>query len=707
MDYRCDVNEFNRICLNLAHFGEIGQERIVFDEQNRPTLQPRACWLSRVISYIKRFFCCDVHPAEPIARRIVDFLTVNSSHIQAEHIAVISKLSAIKCTNWQTQRVLTEFFNSAVRAHEELVSAQQKVEQARREIPQQHETAERQRASLSQEAETKAAAILAAARQQASEKEHLARELEKAAAGSTALEAEAKRECDDHRSRVQQEAKRIHDEAEQQKPRVYADAEKAREKEIFSDFILHLTNAKFTHKTLFQEKELMDVVLVGDDLGEVRAHSLVLQNVSGYFAKLLTEEVQARDPDKKERAAADRKETAAAKPTESFKLSFEEHQIKTATIEKFIAFVYREFNDLKLTIEECLELYRFAFLVEAEQELTLINEAIRTIIAKQSQMIFKIVPQLDKSHPAVPLLLHEYIAYKLWRSWSDVPKAKLEEFVTFVLAYETADCGSYLQEPKIATSVAEIFLLANHVNRAVQLLENAANDSSSFAGLRLALHILDEVNRTENVDAKERDANRVDAEKSRAIKLIQNSLNSKDPLVLRHANYLMATFEFLGKYGTKVDKEAAREKLKKHPYPPAQVLFFLVGYDDGDYEGQEERAKLMLKERCRLIKEAADGGLLKAQSIKAGLGVNPKYKAERYMAACLKLKTKESIEMLKHAAVMGDSVAQCFLGELYEKGMPRHIDVDIEHARIWYQKSVAQGFCLAKEQLAKLDQPRA
>lgn len=81
----CDV-------LNKFKIGD-RNEIIEFDSKKNIKIGTRACWLSRVVRLILRFFSCGTHPVEKVARRLMDIFTKNQEHVNQTHANAINKLS--------------------------------------------------------------------------------------------------------------------------------------------------------------------------------------------------------------------------------------------------------------------------------------------------------------------------------------------------------------------------------------------------------------------------------------------------------------------------------------------------------------------------------------------------------------------------------------------------------------------------------------
>ena len=61
----------------------------------------------------------------------------------------------------------------------------------------------------------------------------------------------------------------------------------------------------------------------------------------------------------------------------------------------------------------------------------------------------------------------------------------------------------------------------------------------------------------------------------------------------------------------------------------------------------------------------------------------------------------EAVKWYRKAAERGHAPAQCMFGFCYEMGLG--VPKDVNQARGWYRKSVAQGYSLAKYRLEQLD----
>lgn len=107
----CSEKEFHAACSELLLFGTTNHERISFDSRtNQIKTFAKACWLSRVITYIKRLFCCQAHPAERVAERLLGFFESHEKMIAFEHFEALSKLHGIKNVSSQTTTRITALF---------------------------------------------------------------------------------------------------------------------------------------------------------------------------------------------------------------------------------------------------------------------------------------------------------------------------------------------------------------------------------------------------------------------------------------------------------------------------------------------------------------------------------------------------------------------------------------------------------------------
>lgn len=107
---RChSQEEFDQICLRLEPFVEHkpGHERIRLDRNNEKPFDtgPKACWLTRVVQWIKRIFSCNcIHPAVRIAERMLLFFEANSNFILPKHAVAIASIRKIKYAKIQNRR---------------------------------------------------------------------------------------------------------------------------------------------------------------------------------------------------------------------------------------------------------------------------------------------------------------------------------------------------------------------------------------------------------------------------------------------------------------------------------------------------------------------------------------------------------------------------------------------------------------------------
>lgn len=95
--------EFDQICSRLERFADnsSGHERIRLDNNEKPiNTYPKACWLSRVIQWIKRIFSCNrIHPAVRVAEKMLSFFEANAKFILPKHALAISSIRKIKKAN--------------------------------------------------------------------------------------------------------------------------------------------------------------------------------------------------------------------------------------------------------------------------------------------------------------------------------------------------------------------------------------------------------------------------------------------------------------------------------------------------------------------------------------------------------------------------------------------------------------------------------
>src|SRR6185437_5042643 len=109
--YACRSQEdFNRIFSGLERFRDRGHERIelsVKDGIPVASTGAKACWCTRVVKWILRFFCCAEHPAQKTARLIVTFLATNSKFILQtdEHQKILNNILTIKKANSEIGRL--------------------------------------------------------------------------------------------------------------------------------------------------------------------------------------------------------------------------------------------------------------------------------------------------------------------------------------------------------------------------------------------------------------------------------------------------------------------------------------------------------------------------------------------------------------------------------------------------------------------------
>lgn len=703
MDYRCEQGEFNAICTRLASFGQVGQERIAFDALNKPILQPKAPWLSRVVSYFKRLFSCDTHPAERVAQCILQFFEENRKNILPEHLLVISKLSAIKCTSAQTKRDFQALFNThsmpladLSQQREKLATTQHQIELDRaattRRVEQTRAETEREMTRIVTEAETKAAEVVATADQKFRDTQSRVGELEaKTRASIATLRRNTEMECKALLNKAHERARAVETAAVNHRDLLFTTAAKAREQKPILDISLKLDGPRSVYQKLFKMTETMDVVLLGTDLEEVQAHSIILRNISSYFHVYFTHPQHGR-------MAADVKEVAAAATTVRIEIEkvgklvtfdFSKAGFSSETLKLFREITYEQFQGEIHPIESVLEIYRLSALVDAEKVQNLMRSFIFTLVEKRPEILFEVVPGLDKSHPAIPILLTALIDLNRWYNWNCVPSTSVNELVTWLLEYETPAYAKHLQEPAVAVALSDIYFgvfnQPNNRARAMQLLELASN-TSSFASARLGICIL-EFNHSQHANAKEKDARVVEEENKRAWELLEIGK------VSRYGKYVLAKLELTGQYGRKVNKEAVELKLLRGwmHYPPSGYQLALIEAEKKD-KNDSRYADYLVR--------ASNGGHLKARTALALMHLN--IPSDRWLVECPKLSVEKGVQLLIETAHRGEKMAQFHLGELYSTGKPPHINLDKAQARFWYEKSAAQGYEPAVQKIAEL-----
>lgn len=120
--------EFHDICNDLISWNP-QKENLHFDDFQLLTL-PKVCWLSRVIRYIKRLFCCDMHPAEKVAQQLISLFETHQKKIRSEHLAALAKLKCFKKVSSSTSKRIASFIHTAVkliRPNEEIERVMDKV----------------------------------------------------------------------------------------------------------------------------------------------------------------------------------------------------------------------------------------------------------------------------------------------------------------------------------------------------------------------------------------------------------------------------------------------------------------------------------------------------------------------------------------------------------------------------------------------------
>lgn len=687
--YNCSQNEFNNICNKLAQFGRVGHERIGFNIYNKPHTHPKSNWLCRVVRYFKRLFCCNqIHPAEITARRIVKFLKANDKWIQQDFLSVIFKMALIKNISRNTQEKLIGIF---VRC--KLLFERPRMAELEKESEESHL---KTKALLKEASErnVKSKANFEVADQAVKNARSIADKLVLNAKTEALLMKESAEKCRQQiLAAAEDEIKAKSFKAMQQDPPPKNPVNTKEQEET--------TPLDFSRgSAMLISWDTFDVIIMGNDSNEVKAHKAVLSTVSYFNALFETnkklKKLSDNDPNHKEAQAKDPVivSTTALDDDSMPKTRLDFHDsglcagFSSETIGEFRSYLYKNFIPRDLSIPSWLELYRFAKFI---QWTDLQKECEKTFLLNirkaKPGLYYDILPSLPKHHPAVPFLLECFNLDKTWYKESQFPSEAIEKLNKWILEYESPSFQKFFEgEHAACVAVCEYHLCKflddkckdkEGAKKYYTLLEQVAGKGYVPAITKLGYVNLCGQNLSD--ERKKYDEILTDARKHLFAAADKNCPEAKKYLGMMYLKgglslekNLKKAFEFI----------KASAELK---YPSAICTLGLM-YANGNVSFSAINAK-------RNFEEAATYGYIEATGLLGWLHLCSK---ERWADA------KEGLRLLTLAAVKGDEGSQFRMGQCYENGN-HGLAKDMQQATIWYQKAAAQGGKEAVQALERLN----
>lgn len=643
-------NEFNSVCQKLMAFGIKNHERIQFDQTNHLQTCAKANWLSRVVSYIKRLFCCDIHPAERVARRLITYLETNRKLIQMEHLPAVAKLFQIKNVFPHTsQRIQTLFAE---------VSSLKKFSENRKALDEASLTIEK-------------------LKEQSAADSKLAKEM---------------------LLKAQLEAKQVKEAAEACAKAVFQDAEKEAKEKRYKDKIPTSLGEAVLHRAaipsslqnwghLLQKPKTMDTTLICSD-GMVQAHWGFLCGFPYFESKSRFQTTANELGQKLPSQIGDAKETAAKDnllPTQSLSLDEPERnpyhreiefkEFSVATTDLMIKYIYTGDLAPETPIATLFELYHVFSFIGNETFLKSCEEKISKILNENPLLCFDLLLDFPKSHPALHLLIINICCHSQWNNWSEVPEEKKKKLVQWILEFEKPDFKNHknLEEaviPLLAHCYMGKFGTVSDPKKAFSLLEEQAkqNDPPPRTLAYLGVCHLEGIGTIKNnMEAR---ANLIRAAKSHIV-----------------GRFWMFKWTLYGECGFKqsfeqAEKSAGRNEASK--YAP----FFLEMANFGIIDPQRRLGSGRI---ISCYESAIALGCLEALT---RLGT---YYLRSRDFDNEPEKRALGIQKLTEAAARGEKEAQFNLGEAYFFG--QGVARDLMQSKIWYQRSADQGYNLAKDAL--------
>lgn len=695
---------------------QAGHEIIVIDENDRISTRKKSCWLTRLVCCIYRFFTCSMHPAERVAGRIMDLFEDHQKKFNENHFQAIFRIGCLmgksEVSTYTKQRY--ERFNSQILG--KFKEAERKSELILADVQKKNKMAERKLNAAMRRLDDvafKAQIKTDNAKKELRAAEDKAKQIEMSAQSAQtkakAAAIEIQRSADSIALKIiadaEENAKRIQNEAQKS-------LNKTAEVQISGDWS-HL---------LSTQEDAFDTVLQCRDGEEVFAHWAFLVDFQ-YFTNMHSFETETNkmslkndEEDSKysvksvkKSSQEKQKEADGVKPSEQSSIApltdaniprkklrtIDFETFSASTVKSFLQFIYSSKIPAGTTLEQLIDLYSILDYVGSKKHFKFVDDEIFKIVCYSPYLIFDVLPNLEKNHPVVSIFITVFNLHSAYNDWRDIPIEKREQLVNWILELEDPKFEKNRKELvslNVAIAVAYLGHLGkvkDHEKTFMILEECSEKKVVSTQGIALlGICHLNGIGTPKDKDY--------------AVRKFEQAVKSDSPV----GRYFKGLFALRKEHDYKMtDAEILNVFVDSNIYPPAKYeagKCFLRGFGSfknaclakayfeeasktGHLESLTELGKLLMREYFTPNLE-----LYTAHALNVHEFHDIKFPPDKKLA----------LQILSNAAARGEKEAQFLLGEAYEEGDV--VDMNLTTAKLWYQKSAAQGYPDAVEAVARL-----
>lgn len=608
-------------CKVLNDFDVANNNKIIEVESNNIKIQNRACWCSRIIRRILRFFTCgSTHPVEKVAKRLLDIFASNLDQINQTHHEAIFKLSFLMGKAQISTKTKSRFGLFCKLVFKEEASIKSKEADLLQEANRKNEAVEKELKQKESELESGYQAKIAGLKDTI--RAEMTEEFSKAAHNIASLIADA--EADG--KAIQSKA------SERQWP--------------LTRFSPLLDLSSIMNKA-------KDTVFICKGFKEVSFHRDLLETSKNV-------------------------KVANTKASGVREIDLQDFSFETVT--RLQKLLYKGQIDDSTTLEQLCDLCRLCSFIGNKKLFDAIEAEIGRLANKTPELIFEVLPTLNKHHPAVNQLGNQLIKFSLWNNASEIPLEKKERLLKWILEceeqqYEKLRNESHMITPLIAYAYRGDLGRVKSWDKTYKLLREYYDRTDGKGGSYYSVITFLWLCLLKGIGAP---------------KLENHDFPNKLLKILWEANqaevkYFVGIFALRGEHGVKMAEEEAYKLINGHDYP-------LAGYEAGKYD-LEKRKKIWSAEYH--FQRGMEVGHLESMTSFGVLNVRPGLSDSA---------KEKGFDCIIKAARRGDKEAQFILGRTYQQVYEKRQQfLDKATATIWYQKAADQGYPEAIKALAQLN----
>lgn len=401
---------FQQACAALHSFNIDNKNKIIeLDSKDNVTIEKRACWCSRVIRRIIRFFTRGTHPVEKVASRLVDLFTKNQDQVNNTHTSVISKLSFLigKSQISVETRARFQHFIRNIK-----IQDPKKVDDEIQRVNQETEKLKAVSEKLQQKASEYNSNI-----------ESLKQKIRAELTGEVIKETSAAT------------SKVVSDALEKAKS-IRFDARKT----AVANWEINVDSDR-SELIDEQHQKTCDAILKCKDGKEMFAHWTLM----GTCEKM-----------------------HAPKMNSNGKWELDLQEFSFETVQRFQQLLYKGSIPTEgVFLDDYCDLYKLAIQLGHKKIADEMDSKI-SVVEQNPENIFILLPRLDKHHPAVNILGDKLLRFSFWNNASEIPAEKKERLLKWILECEDQQYAKLRNESlMIAPLIAYAYL--GHLGRVKQL----------------------------------------------------------------------------------------------------------------------------------------------------------------------------------------------------------------------------------------------